>query len=223
MLLEVNKFKQFNSKNNKSPAHQVNCVFFTSRNKISNPLKIIKFLPKNSAIIFREYDLPENLRLNEAQKFFSEIKKFPEKKLKFIVGKDLDLALKLKAHGVHISDNDFEKFSNFNKKNLPKNFITSIAIHNFRNFSYAQKNNIDWVFFSPIFATTSHPNQPNIGLIKLSRFLIKTKYFVNSKNFKPRIFALGGINFSNIKLVRSLKIAGFGAIDLFKFYDQKSN
>lgn len=222
LLLEVNKFKQFNSKNNKSLANQVNCVFFSQRNKISNPLKIIKFLPKNSAIIFREYDLPKNLRFTEAQKIIAEIKKFPEKKIKFIIGKDLDLALKLKANGVHLSDNDLKKFSDFNKKNLPKNFITSMAIHNFKNFIYAKKANIDWVFFSPIFSTTTHPNQQNIGLTKLSRFLIKTKYFVDSKNFKPRIFALGGINFSNIKLVRSLKIAGFGAIDLFKLYDNNN-
>lgn len=217
--MEVNKFKHFNPKNNKSSASQVNCVFFTDRKKILQPKHLIKFLPKNSAIIFREYDLNPEQRLIEGQKIFNEIKKYPQKKLKFLIGKDFALAVKIKADGIHYSDHDLLTTKNFAKINLPKNFIFSIAIHHPKNCLLLKKFKTNLVFFSPIFQSTSHPSRSGIGIHKFSRLLIKNKYFVNSKNFKPRIFALGGINLSNIKQIRPLKISGFGAIDLFKIYD----
>lgn len=219
MLLEVNKFKHFNPKNNKSPASQVNCVFFTDRKKISQPCQLLNLLPKNSAIIFREYDLSSLERFIQAQKIFNEIKKYPQKNFKFLIGKDFALAMKIKADGIHYSDHDLLTNKNFAKVNLPKKFIFSIALHHPKNCFLLKKFKTNLVFFSPIFQSTSHPSKSGIGVHKFSRLLIKNKYFVNSTNFTPRIFALGGINLSNIKQIRILKIAGFGAIDLFKIYD----
>jgi len=219
LLLEVNKFKHFNQKNNNSPASQVNCVFFTDRKKIPQHSQVIKFLPKNSAIIFREYDLNPEQRFIEAQKIFKEIKNFPQKNLKFLIGKDFALAMKIKAHGLHFSDYDLLSTKNFGKINLPKNFIFSLALHHQKNCYLLKKFKTHLVFFSPIFKSTSHLSACQIGIHKFSRFLIKNKYFDNLKNLKPRIYALGGINLSNIKQIRLLRIAGFGAIDLFKNYD----
>jgi thiamine monophosphate synthase len=128
------------------------------------------------------------------------------------------LAKKLKADGVHFSDHDKNILPFFlQKKSLPKNFIFSLAIHHERSISLVKKLKPDIIFFSPIFKSSSHINQKPIGLINFSRFLIKTKYFYcKNKNYQPRIYGLGGINFSNLKKLRKINVAGFGAIELFK-------
>jgi len=179
--------------------------FFTDLSKVCDYEKIIEKLPKNSAIIIREYNLDKNSREIFARRI-SQLAR--AKSLKIIVGKDFDLAKKIKAHGVHFSDHDKLPLK-FLKKNQPKNFIFSFACHNLKSFLKAQKLRPDVIFISPIFATTSHPNGKNIGIRNLSKIIR------NHKNKKQILVALGGINSHNIKMLCKLKINGFGAIDFF--------
>jgi thiamine monophosphate synthase len=217
-LTEINKINcRISSKLFNSPK-LVNSVFFTNRNKISNPQEIIKNLPKHSAIIFREYDLPSEERLLLAKNLMDKNLQFSKNKNHFIIGKDYNLAKKIKAQGVHFSDHDKNILPFFlQRKSLPKNFIFSLAIHHERSVALVKKLKPDLIFFSPIFKSSSHLDQRPFGLINFSRFLIKTKYFYcKNKNYQPKIYALGGINFDNIKKLRKINIAGFGAIELFK-------
>ena len=214
-MLEVNKFNcKFSPRLLLSPK-LVNSVFFTDRKKIPSPERIFNQLPKKSAIIFREYDLNKKDREILAKNLFNKITK---KNCRFIIAKDIDLALKIKADGVHYSDFD-KNISHFMliRKSLPKNFIFSLAIHHEKSLNFLNKLQPDLIFFSPVFQTSTHPHQSPMGIIKLSRFLIKSKYFCcKIKNYQPKIYALGGINFNNLKNLRKLNLSGFGAIDLFK-------
>lgn len=217
-LLEIKKFNcKLSNKLLLSPK-LVNSVFFTDRKIISNPEKIFSKLPKNSAIIFREYDLPKDERENLAQNLKEKNDKFSKKNCRFIVGKDFALAKKIKADGVHFSDADKNILPFIlQKKSLPKNFIFSLAIHHEKSWALVKKLQPDLVFFSPIYRSSSHISKSSIGTIKFSSLLIKNKYYCcNNKNSMPRIYALGGIKFSNIVNIRKLGIAGFGAIELFK-------
>ncbi len=67
-------------------------VFFTDRHQVSDLKKIIENLPKNSAVIFREYDL----RICEREKMALKLLDIARlNRIKFFVGKDFHLAKKL--------------------------------------------------------------------------------------------------------------------------------
>jgi thiamine-phosphate pyrophosphorylase len=185
-------------------------VFFTDRKKISDFKKTIKNLPKNSIIIVREYDLEKNLREDFAKKIINLAR---AEDLRILVGKDIFLAKKLKADGVHFSDLDKLPLQFFKKKSFEKKFIFSFACHSKTSFLKSKKLGTDIIFFAPIFPTTSHVGAKAIGLKKFAEIAFKRRGLDYSS---PRIYALGGVNSENIKSLRKLPIAGFGAIDLFK-------
>lgn len=208
ILFEIKKFEKKNKKINRGlnlPAS----VLFTDRKKISNLENTIKSLPKNSAIIIREYDLNKKDR----EIFAKKIQLFAKSKsLKILVGKDIALAKKIKADGLHFSDLDrlplqFMKKNKFNKK-----FIFSFSCHNFKSILKAQRLKPDMVFISPVFPTTTHLNTESLGLKNLAKISLKSK---SNSYFKLKLYALGGINSENLASIRKLGLSGFAAISLF--------
>ncbi len=180
-------------------------VLFTDRKKISDFKKTIENLPKNSTIIIREYDLDKISRENFAREIMTIAS---QKGLSVLVGKDFTLAKKIKAHGIHFSDFDKLPLQFFKKKSFPKNFIFSFACHDLKSVLKAKKLKTNMIFISPIFETTSHGGQKTIGLKNLAKIAVKSK----NDNY---LYALGGINSTNIKSLRKLGLSGFGAIDFF--------
>lgn len=161
---------------------------------------MVSKLPKNAVVIIREYDLPKN----EREIFATKIAKLARARgLKSLVGKDLALARKIKADGVHFSDFDLV-IRRGSKKNL-----LSISCHNYKSFLRAQRLKPDLIFISPIFPTTSHPDAKALGLRYLAKIVAK-----NQKRLP--IYALGGVNLKNLKSLAKLGIVGFGAINFFK-------
>ncbi len=175
-------------------------VFFTDRKKISDFAKIIEKLPQNSAIIIREYDLDQKDREIFAQKI---INLKGDRPIKIIVGKDIDLARKINADGIHFSDFD----------NLPTNFrkghfLLSFATHQEESIAQAINLEADMIFISPVFASSSHLEIKPLNQEKLRKILLKYKDL-------DYIYALGGINKNNISTAKQLGFSGFGAIDFF--------
>ncbi len=170
-------------------------MFFTDRKRCDNLGEIIKNLPKNSAVIFREYDLSEEKRQELALEIFEICKKFGHK---FLVGKSLGLAKLVNADGVHFSDLDSCKISG------DKKFIVSMACHSLKSVARAQNSAVDIIFLSPIFATKSHENAKILGL----NILLKA-----CKISSKPVFALGGVNENNIAKIVKCGAFGFGAIE----------
>lgn len=185
-------------------------VLFTDRKKIFDFEKVIQNLPKNSAIIIREYDLSKKDREDFARKIFTAAKKRSD--LKLIIGKDINLALKLKANGVHFSDLDKLPLQFFDKKSFPKKFIFSFATHSLKSFLKARKLNLDMIFISPIFSTTSHNDAKVLGIGNLAKITIQNK---KQNYLQSSLFALGGVTKENLKILKKLPLKGFGAIDYF--------
>jgi len=184
--------------------------FFTDRKKISDLNQVLKNLPKKTCIIFREYDLPSHEREDLALKYFKIAKEFNHD---FLVGKNLNLALKINCNGVHFSDNDLTKSLMKIRHSCKKNkLIFSFALHDTKNLFYLKKLNPDIVFLSPIFKTSSHQNQRPLGLFNY----LKIARIFNKKIAKNNFFPLGGINLQNLRRLNKIKISGFGAIDFFK-------
>lgn len=188
-------------------------VLFTNRCKIADFAAVISNLPKNSAVIFREYDLPAIQRLGLAQEIMNYTKKFGHL---FLVGKDIALALRIRADGVHFSDQDFLPLKlrslSSRLRNFPSGFLFSYACHGHRQVLACQKFAPNLVFLSPIFTSTSHPDQKPLGLHYLRKHLQSLGL---NRHPKYRIYALGGVNLQNLNQLRKLGISGFGAIDIF--------
>lgn len=176
-------------------------VFFTDRKRCDDLKKIVKNLPKNSAIIFREYDLNKAKRQELALEIFAICKNFGHK---FLIGKDLELARAIKADGIHFSDLDFCHNYFFAQKNKKK-FIISLACHSLKSLAIAQKSAADIIFLTPIFVTKSHKNTKILGLKNLEKAC--------QISLKP-VFALGGVNEKNIAKIARCGAFGFGAIEL---------
>lgn len=203
-MFEINKFKKRSSKKDLPVS-----VFFSNRAVITSLESTIKHLPKNSAIIIREYDLEEKDREIFAKKIAALARPLG---LKILVGKDLSLAKKIKADGVHFSDFDKLPLQFFQQKNFPEKFIFSFSCHNLKSALKAEKSGFDMIFISPIFSTKSHLNTKNIGLKNLAKISLKTK---SAPYCESSFYALGGINSQNLSSIRKLNLAGFGAISLF--------
>ena len=200
------ELKKFQKQRNKSSKINFSSVFFTDQKRCGDLGEIIKNLPKNSAVIFREYDLSKEKRQVLALEIFAICKKFGHK---FLVAKDLKLAQEIGANGLHFSDLDAGSNATFkapeNFKNNRK-FIISLACHSLKSTLKAQKSIADLIFLSPIFATKSHLNAKKLGLKTLAKACRSSQ--------KP-ICALGGINENNISSVRKSKACGIGGIDIF--------
>ncbi len=217
-----NKFLQKNKKN-------IINFLFSDKNKIDDIERILKKLPANSAIIFREYNLPKKNREDLAIKL---IKKAHKLKIKVLIGKNFVLSKKIGADGYHYSDKqkfgsdewqDHIKFRTFSQHNLrvKKNnsFISSVSCHNLLSFCKLKNSkNFIKIFVSPIFTTTSHQKDLPIGILQLKKIILKNNIRnkkTSSNKFKE-IYPLGGINKKNIASLSKLNISGFAGIDLFK-------
>ena len=175
-------------------------IYFSDIKSGHNFIEIISKLPQGSFFIYRQYQLDYNQRFQEANILIKYAIKY---KIKFIIAKDIKLAKKVKAHGVHFSDKDNIKSHDLKMAKKDKNFIISFAAHNIKTILKLKNYQIDLLFISPIFKTTSHPGQNNLGKIELIKIL---KIYKN-------ILPLGGINKKNINFIIKNKIIGFGAID----------
>ncbi len=111
-------------------------VFFTDRKKILDLETTIKNLPKNCAIIIREYDLDAKSREAFARKIIDLAR---PRGIKILIAKDFSLAKKIKADGLHFSDFDQLPTQFLQKKLWPKNFIFSLAAHSLKSILKLQK------------------------------------------------------------------------------------
>lgn len=180
---------------------------FTDRKRFKDIFQIISFLPKNTAIIIREYDLDYKARLD----FINKVKAIACKKsLPILIAKNLKLALETNVNGVHFTDFDKYWFNYLHyKKSAKRNFLFTCCCHNAFSLQKADKLGMDAIFYSPIFNTQSHPKRKSLGVMNLRKSTLKTN---------SAIYALGGINEKNIKLLKNCAIAGIAGISLFNHF-----
>lgn len=155
-------------------------------------------LPKDTGIILRHYSLPQQQR-----KYLGEIIKKTGRML--IVASDLPLARCLNADGIHLPQWQAQSLANANARlsHLPAHWIMSTAVHGSGAGHAANRLNADLIFVSPVYPTRSHPDTPNLGVLKLAQ--------VVSQAHQP-VYALGGMNEQSFKRLRHTGIAGYGGI-----------
>ena len=158
----------------------------------------IKRLPKNIAIIYRNYS--KNINKDEISKIKILCKKDNRK---FFLANNIKIAIQLNLDGVYIpSFNKELKINYFAKK---KKFKILGSAHNISEIRQKENQKVNCIFLSPVFKTK-----------KSSKFLGIYK-FNNLTNFtSKKIVCLGGIKKNNLKKIKLLNTYGFSSVSLFR-------
>ena len=192
-LLEYSK--EIRSKDNKLPK-----VIIIFDDESFDKKKLLKLkIPKRSAFLLRSYETKKRKKIAKQLLNFCKIKK-----IKLLIGSDIKLAEDINADGIHFPEYMVKK----NKinwtyiKNVKSNkkWIITTAVHNIQSLKKAEELDIDAALLSPVFPSKSHLNNKSLGLNKFLKIVKKTKL---------PIYALGGINIKNVKLLIETDIIGY--------------
>ena len=159
-------------------------------------------LSKTVGVIFFNENLSTYNFLKKIEPYLKVCKK---KKIKFVIPYSPFWGNKYKAFGMMIEINrKSKKF--FSTKSNNKNYFTIAKVHNFKEALLA-KGLVDLIFLAPALKTDSYPKKK-----PLSNYIFISLCFF----FKEEvIFALGGVNYKNIKSMKNKNLHGFGAISCF--------
>jgi thiamine monophosphate synthase len=193
-----------------------NIVLFSDRARIGDlPRFLLGFIDKSQkkAVIYREYDLDKTHRKAELSEIY---RSFDKNQLILINAHHYNISSSFLRCGIHSSDRKKSASEKLQFLQLATRYrnskrLVTFASHSFKSLLQASKNcNIDIIFISPVFSTKSHPQQKPIPLLQLTKFMTKNQLKENAN-----IFALGGINEKNIKILPKLGFKGFGGIEIF--------
>lgn len=190
---------------NFNTSYSENFYFFTSKLTEENKKSIIKF--KNISIIY------ENNETSINNKELIKIIRFcKEKKIKIYSKDNIKKAYKLNFNGVFLSGKN-KKISILNSSyNNKINFKIIGGAHNQWEYFLKRRQGCKDVFFSPLFK--NHKYSQN-KILKICKFNLV------ANEWKCNLFALGGINSSNLKKVFMTKSKGIGFISFINDFKIK--
>ncbi len=112
----------------------------------------------------------------------------------FIVNDDIDIAIIIKADGIHLGQEDLP--INLAKK-IVSNMFIGVSTHNIEQARKAVEEGADYIGCGPMFETSTKENiEPSKGVDFLKEV---------SEEIKIPFVAIGGIKLSNIKLLKEAK------------------
>ncbi|MEO2068998.1 MAG: thiamine phosphate synthase [Desulfurobacteriaceae bacterium] len=121
----------------------------------------------------------------------------------FIVNDRLDLALAVKADGVHVGQDDLPVRTI--REIVGNEFIVGLSTHNLEQVKKANEENLaDYIGFGPIFPTTTKENPDPVTGTELLCKAVKIS--------KIPVVAIGGINEENIDEVRRCNPRGIAVV-----------
>ena len=181
---------------NFNTSYSENFYFFTTKLTEENKKSIIKF--KNISIIYENKE-----GLGNYQELIKIIKFCRKKKIKIYFKNDIKKAYKLNLNGVFLSSYN-KKISILNNHcNKKNNFKIIGSAHTQREYFLKRIQGCVDIFFSPIFENKKYsPNK----ILKICKFNLI------ANEWKCNLFALGGINSSNLKKVFMTKSKGIGFV-----------
>jgi thiamine-phosphate pyrophosphorylase len=174
-------------------------AYFTDA-KVEDNAASIANLPKEdgltTAVIFRHYDAADRPALAKEWRSIAA-----EHGHLFLMANDVALAKQVAADGIHLPEHALARISR--ARTAFPNGIISTACHSLAALSAAEKTSADCAFLSPIFPTSSHPDQPTLGPSILE----------DTDTTHLPVLALGGINLHTASKLENTNFQGIGAID----------
>ncbi len=111
---------------------------------------------------------------------------------KVLINQNIQLALQLGAHGVHLSSVQLLALNqkpSVSASNLPTGFMVAASCHNEFELAHAQKIGLDFVVLSPVNKTKSHPNAPALGWSSFADAI---------SSIEIPVYALGGMQINDL-------------------------
>lgn len=175
---------------------------FTDPKRTPHPEDIAAHLPAHSALVYRHFGDSHAAAHARVLKTLSEDIGF-----RLFIGEDLDLALEVGAHGLHLREASLTEAPNI-RKNHPHLHLTA-ACHSEDILDSEAVTALDAVFVSPVFASHS-PSAVDVtplGLKGVRRLC----------DLSPvPVYGLGGIGADTAEALTQSGLAGFGAIEAFQ-------
>ena len=163
-----------------------------------NQSQLINLLPKNTSLIFRNYQNPIDVNNLIILK-----KMCQKKKINFFLSNNIKLAIKLDLDGAYIPA--FNTSFLHNSYSFKKKFKLIGSAHNLKEIIIKEKQNVSSIFLSSIFKNN-----------KYKKFLGIYKFLKLMKLTKKDIVCLGGINEKNIKKVKLINLNNIASISMFQ-------
>ena len=175
-------------------------IFITEQQRQPHPEVIASTLPRGSAVLFRDYGLPDRKLLGKKLKALCQ-----KKRLIFLVAGDGGLAYNLSANGIHLSEIHIPNVPYWRARH--PNWLITVAAHSESALHRAARAGAHAALLSPIFKTQSHPEAKPLGTNRLRRLVASCPM---------PIYALGGINMRSQQLLRNIKLCGLAGISSFE-------
>lgn len=177
----------------------------TDLSRIENLDDVIANLPPGTAIIFRDYALTN--RDLSARAVMGQTRK---RGLSLIVGGDGELAIRLRADGLHLPEHRAKEAQCW-KRRRP-DWLVTVAAHSWPALRRAQMSGADAALLSPVFPTASHPERRALGPIQFASLVRKANL---------PVFALGGIDARTCSQLTHSGAVGIAGIGMFSEVAQK--
>lgn len=161
----------------------------TDDDRLPDPLRAARALPRGSMVIVRSRDAAKRRALVSALKPIA-----CARNLKILVAGDAALAL----HGIHLPETRAKEAAHW--RALHPRWIITVAAHS----SSINVREADAILLSPIFPTESHPTAKHIGAAR-ARLM--------ARSMKTPVYALGGVDAINAASLNGFSgIAAIGAL-----------
>lgn len=175
--------------------------FITDQTAQPCPERVIESLPESAAVILRDYDHERRAELGEKLHFLCT-----QRNIRFLVAKDIQLALQLKADGLHLPEFMTENATQIKEEH--SNLIVTVSCHSEDAATRAYECNADAILFAPVFATESHPNTLQNDALVLGSEKVRA---LCTKLPIP-IYALGGMTVETVQSLKDTGVAGVAGI-----------
>lgn len=151
-----------------------------------------------TCVQLREKELDSLAFLDEAIQISALCKKY---KVPFLINDNVDIAIKCRADGVHIGQDDMEVAQV--RKRVGNNMIIGVSAHSVAEARAAVKNGADYLGAGAVFSTSTKTNTKNLSQ--------KTLYEICAAVDVP-VVAIGGINKSNIAKLSGTGVDGVALV-----------
>lgn len=129
-----------------------------------------------------------------------------------IINDQIDLAMAIKADGVHLGQNDFPV--SMARQLLGETALIGLSTHHLKEVREAASQAVDYIGFGPIFPTpTKQTHDPALGIAGLAK--------IRGKIPLP-IYAIGGIRFSHLQDLVAAGASGVAVASALQGADRKT-
>jgi len=124
-----------------------------------------------------------------------------------LLNTDLDVFMQMDADGLHLNS---RRLFEYTERPVAKDKLLSVSCHNEQEIQQANRLNADIILLSPVNPTASHPEVPGLGWSRFMNLVAKSNC---------PVYALGGMELSDMKIAKQHGAQGIAAISSFWSYE----